>query len=202
MRRTWPDWADTATALQPLPLGTAHAVLCARELVGEGPFAVVNSDDVYGVQALALLAETLARGVNVLVAFSLAETVLTGEPVTRGVCMTDGSGKLTGLSERRKVTRHDDGTFTADDGLEPAELDPGVLVSMNLWGFQPEMWGLLEEAVTRDHPEIAPDGSIIEAGTTARRTRTRRCFPKSWATRSRMDPSRWRSSPDPDDAWA
>lgn len=164
VRRSWPSWVDAASAEQPVPLGTAHAVLCARDLVGDGPFAVVNSDDVYGVAALNLLADTLATGANVMVAFALEQTVLTGEPVTRGVCMTDGAGKLTGLAERRKVARHEDGTFTAGDGLEPARLDAEALVSMNLWGFQPGIWGLLEEAVTRAHPEIAPDGSMIDAG--------------------------------------
>jgi UTP-glucose-1-phosphate uridylyltransferase len=160
VRRSWPAWAEVSLAVQPVPLGTAHAVLCARELVGDGPFAVVNSDDVYGVRALTLLPKTLASGVNALVAFALTETVLTGEPVTRGVCVTDGGGKLTGLAERRKVTRHEDGTFTSGDGLEPAQLDSGVLVSMNLWGFQQAIWGLLEEAVVRAHPEVAPDGTV------------------------------------------
>jgi hypothetical protein len=162
VRRTWPARTDTVFAEQPVPLGTAHAVLCARGVVGEGPFAVVNSDDVYGVPALTLLADTLASGVNVMVAFELSETVLTAEPVTRGVCVTDGSGMLTGLAERRKVTRHEDGTFTAGDGLEPAQLDADALVSMNLWGFQPVIWDLLEEAVIRAHPEIAPDGSLVD----------------------------------------
>ena len=32
------------------PLGTAHAVLCTRELVRE-PFCVINADDYYGVDA-------------------------------------------------------------------------------------------------------------------------------------------------------
>ena len=173
VNRTWPSWADTATALQPAALGTAHAVLCARPLVGIEPFAVVNSDDVYGVAPLRLLAKTLTEGVSALVAFRLDQTVLTGEPVTRGVCVTDRSGRLTGLAERRKVTRHLDGTFTADDGLEPSHLDAGVLVSMNLWGFQPAIWSLLEDAVTREHPEVGPTGQIIDpAGGLADETET------------------------------
>ncbi len=163
VRRTWPDWADTAAAEQPAPLGTAHAVLCARKLVGDEPFAVVNSDDVYGVSALTLLAETLAGGANVMVAFALEQTMLTDEPVTRGVCLTDRAGNLVGLAERRKVARHGDGTFTAGDGLEPAELDARALVSMNLWGFQPGIWRLLEEAVIAAHPEVGPDGSIDDS---------------------------------------
>lgn len=160
VERTWPQWVETVAADQPVPLGTAHAVLCARSQVGAGPFAVVNSDDVYGVPALRLLADRLTAGENALVGFRLAETVLTDDPVTRGVCVTDGKGNLTGLAERRKVTRQADGAFLADDGLEPARLDPDVLVSMNLWGFQPDIWDVLEDAVLKDHPELAPDGTL------------------------------------------
>ena len=33
------------------PWGTSHAVLCAREEIGDAPFAVINSDDYYGKQS-------------------------------------------------------------------------------------------------------------------------------------------------------
>ena len=33
------------------PLGTTHAVLCARPAVGTRPFAVINADDYYGPEA-------------------------------------------------------------------------------------------------------------------------------------------------------
>jgi CTP:molybdopterin cytidylyltransferase MocA len=188
LQRVWPRFVDTVTATQPVPLGTAHALLCARAAVGPGPFAVVNADDVYGAAALRLLAEHLRANENALVAFHLANTVLTDDPVTRGVCAADrmerlaagsagggsagsagggsaGSageavGRLAGIAERRKVTRHDDGSFSAGDGLDPAQLDPAVLVSMNLWGFQPGIWDLIEEAVVHAHPYIGPDGSV------------------------------------------
>jgi hypothetical protein len=84
--------------------------------------------------------------------------------VTRGVCLTDESRHLTGLSERRKVTRQPDGSFIADDGLEPKELSGDALVSMNLWGFQPGIWRILEEAVLEAHPEVAPDGTLRDPG--------------------------------------
>jgi CTP:molybdopterin cytidylyltransferase MocA len=164
VERTWPRSVETLNAEQTVPLGTAHAVLCARSAVGDGPFAVVNSDDVYGVRALRILADSLASGANALVAFRLAGTVLTDDPVTRGVCLTDASGHLSGLSERRKVTRQPDGSFIADDGLEPKELPGDALVSMNLWGFQPGIWGILEEAVLEAHPEVAPDGTLRDPG--------------------------------------
>jgi hypothetical protein len=162
VERVWPRWVETVTADQPLPLGTAHAVLCARSAVGTGPLAVVNADDVYGVPALRLLASRLEAGANALVAFRLADTVLTDDPVTRGVCITDVEGALAGLAERRKVTRQPDGTFIAEDGLEPSFLSPDVLVSMNLWGFQPNIWEVLQGAVLKAHPELAPDGSVLD----------------------------------------
>ena len=36
------------------PWGTAHAVLCAAPEI-DGPFAVINSDDYYGIEAYRLL---------------------------------------------------------------------------------------------------------------------------------------------------
>ena len=33
------------------PWGTSHAVLCAREQIGDAPFAVINADDYYGKSA-------------------------------------------------------------------------------------------------------------------------------------------------------
>jgi hypothetical protein len=135
-------------------------VLCAREVLGTDPFGIVNGDDVYGAGALECLYDRLANGQNVIVAFKLTETILSDEPVTRGVALCDPDGRLTGLSERKNVRRHDDRTFTSEDGSEPRVLDPESLVSMNLWGFQPGIWDPIFEAVVRDHPGIRPDGTI------------------------------------------
>jgi choline kinase len=161
VRRSWPEWAQVSTALQPVPLGTAHALLCARDELGNEPFGVVNADDVYGSPALSVLAKSLEKGRTSIVAFRLADTILTGEPVTRGVVVADDHGALVGLAERRKVTRNDDGTFSVGDGLEPAQLDPDSLVSMNLWGFQPGIWKLLEDAVAKAHPESSDEEVLL-----------------------------------------
>ena len=37
--------------------------------------------------------------------------------------------------------------FTAEDGLEPHELAGDLPASVNLWGFQPAIWGVLEVAM-------------------------------------------------------
>lgn len=162
VRRTWPSSVAVAFTRQEVPLGTAHALLCARAAVGDRPFAVVNADDVYGRPALGTLAGHLtAPGEeHALVGYALADTVVSDDPVTRGTCRVGPDGRLEGIAERRLVTRRPDGTFAAGDGREPEVLDPATLVSMNLWGLRPALWPVLEAAVRAVHPEAAPDGSL------------------------------------------
>jgi hypothetical protein len=145
---TWPSDVDVAFAVQPRPLGTVDAVLAARGSVDESaPFGVANADDLYGTNALSVLGHHLStEGTNCLVGFRLDRALVGDLPVTRGVCEVN-DGVLVGIVERRQVT-HRDGAFGADDGLEPATLDPNSLVSMNLWGFAPSMWPVLGDAMS------------------------------------------------------
>jgi len=159
--RTWPGQIAVRSVVQPLPLGTAHAVLCARDAVGERPFAVVNGDDIYGADAFALLARQLQdpprRDEHALVAFDLAESVVGTGPVTRGTIRADSDGMLLGIDERKQVRRQPDGSFSADDGREPTMLEPTTPVSVNLWGFQPDIWPVLAAAVAEVHPWAVTD---------------------------------------------
>jgi CTP:molybdopterin cytidylyltransferase MocA len=160
VERTWPRSVPVATALQAVPLGTVHAVLAAKQIVGDRGFAVINADDIYGVENLERLARHLATTTDhALVSYRLSDTVVTSDPVTRGMCETDGDGWLRALVERRTVVRHDDGTFSADDGLEPKEPPGDTPVSMNLWGFTPAIWPVLDEAFRAVHPALGPDGT-------------------------------------------
>jgi hypothetical protein len=166
VQECWPSSVSVSFAIQPVPLGTAHALLCARELLGNEPFGVVNADDIYGAPALNLLADHLRRGragtkaPHALVSFALRNSVITDNPVTRGTCVVDGHHRLEGIVERRKVTMHDDGRFTSTDGLEPSDLDPDAPVSVNLWGFTTSIWPVLETAVVSAQPGVEPDGSV------------------------------------------
>jgi MobA-like NTP transferase protein len=170
VERVWPDWVDVDYAIQRRPLGTVLAVLAAREAVGtRTPFAVANADDVYGEPAMATLAGHLDSdaGEHLLVGYRLRSTVATSDPVTRGICEVDDKGHLVALTERRKLSRSDDGTrFTADDGRSPAELDGDVMTSVNLWGFRPEIWKVFDAAVEAsglDEDARGGDGSATDA---------------------------------------
>ena len=164
VQRSFPASVRVGFAQQGVPLGTAHAVLCARHLVGAVPFAVVNSDDVYGTPALTLLARHLSgQGEHAIVAYRLRDTIVTDDPVTRGTCAVRPDGLLERLVERRRVVRQADGTFAVGDGLEPATLPGDTQVSMNLWGFRPSIWPVLEDAVRGAHPAVGPDGAVDPA---------------------------------------
>ncbi len=170
----WPASVDVAFCEQRLPLGTVHAVLAARSALGpDRSFAVANADDVYGESAMGLLAAQLGAGTaeHALIGYELASTVATDDPVTRGICVVDPDGHLIGLTERRHITRHGPGRpLTSDDGFEPTELDGGLPASVNLWGFQPDIWevfvtamdasGLDEEALVAS---VAAGGEVPKA---------------------------------------
>jgi len=150
VERCWPAGVEVAYAEQRRPLGTVHAVLAAEQFVErDRSFAVCNADDVYGEVAMGILSEQLGSGAaeHVLVGYRLRATVATGDPVTRGVCTVGRDGLLASLVERRQVVRIGVGSaFVAEDGLEPKDLSGDEPTSVNLWGFQPDIWGVLHAA--------------------------------------------------------
>jgi hypothetical protein len=151
VEQSWPASVDVAFSTQRLPLGTVHAVLAAKDALGEaGAFAVSNADDVYGEVAMGQLAKHLYSGANehALVGYELRSTVATDDPVTRGVCEVDDRGYLVALHERRQVARVAGGdSFVAGDGVEPSELDGHLPSSVNLWGFRSAIWDVFETAM-------------------------------------------------------
>lgn len=77
----------TCPADRTSPWGTAHAVLCCRDVVHE-PFAVINADDYYGKTAFTHMADFLRNNDKdyCMVGFRLANTLTDNGSVSRGVC--------------------------------------------------------------------------------------------------------------------
>jgi hypothetical protein len=168
VEQCWPESVPVDFAVQRLPLGTVHAVLAAKEVLGgETVFGVANADDVYGPDAMRLLVGRLGDTAreHVLIGYPLSSTVVADDPVTRGVCEVGPDGFLVGLTERRKVTRQGEGEpFVALDGLQPELLPPWLPSSVNLWGFQPQVWDVFESAMAAsglDEEKLLAD---LEAG--------------------------------------
>lgn len=123
------------------PWGTGHAILCCKGVVNE-PFAVINADDFYGKSAFKKLYEYLREQTEnyCMVGFRLANTLTENGYVSRGVC-EEKDGFLTNITERTKIV---DCRFTEDDGKTWNELSPDTVVSMNMWGFTPDIFTYLE----------------------------------------------------------
>ena len=139
------------------PWGTSHAVLCAKDVIGDAPFAVVNADDYYGKQAYREIYNYLCSAKDgekadyCMVGYRLGNTVTEHGSVARGVCNVDEKGYLTHVVERTKIEKYAGGIhFTTDDGATWEDLAADTPVSMNMWGFTP---GFLD-AVEKDFPRF------------------------------------------------
>lgn len=132
----------TCPADRTKPWGTAQAILSCKGIVNE-PFAVVNADDYYGKSAFQKIAEFLKQDGNdyAMVGFRLENTLTENGYVSRGICEIN-NGILTSVTERTKIM---DCKFTEDDGATWEKLSPDAVVSMNLWGFKPDLFGHIEE---------------------------------------------------------
>ena len=133
------------------PYGTGHAVLCAKEAVGDAPFAVINADDYYGRTAFETIYRALEQAQDgsfydyCMVAYLLKNTLSDHGSVARGVCSLDEAGNLCKLTECVGIQRHGDMARypLAEDRWQYVPLDTPV--NMNLFGFTPSLMQALEQ---------------------------------------------------------
>ena len=148
------------------PFGTAHALLCARDVVHE-PFAVINADDYYGVDAFPTVYNELCAlseaGEATMVGYRVDKTVSENGTVTRGVCHTE-NGKLTHIVETFKIKLYPNGDIRdVENGEDSPLIPPETPVSMNFWGFTPWIFDKLEAFFTAFLKGLAPDNAKGEA---------------------------------------
>ncbi len=130
------------------PWGTAHAVLVAENVINE-PFAVINADDYYGVEAFQIIAKFLTEEATAdnwaMVGYVLKNTLSDHGTVNRGICSTDDNNHLTHVVERHKIGRADDNKvyFVDDDGTSQ-EVSEDAIVSMNFWGFHHDIFPVIK----------------------------------------------------------
>jgi NDP-sugar pyrophosphorylase family protein len=123
------------------PWGTTQAVMMAADAIQE-PFAVINADDFYGAESYRVLAAHLNSGTPdyAMVGFILSKTLSDFGSVARGVCQVGSGGELTGVLELTSIEPDGSGARnTAPDG-QITPLTGNELVSMNMWGFTPQVF--------------------------------------------------------------
>lgn len=123
--------------LREKPLGTAHALLSLKDKV-KGKFVILNCDDYYGYNALENIYKNLGDNVAMM-AYKLKNTVFTKEPVNRGVCEVEDN-KLIDIKETKGISKQEDGYYVSNN-----KLDENTLISMNMWGFNDNIFPRLEE---------------------------------------------------------
>ena len=122
------------------PWGTGHAILTTKDLIQE-PFVAINGDDFYGLESFKVVAEYYQKGGSdfSMVAFQLDNTLSDFGSVTRGLCTLDGD-KLDTVIETDGLQMSSDG-MKSDRKIVLSGKEP---VSMNVWGFTPDLFFYLE----------------------------------------------------------
>lgn len=152
------------------PWGTAHAVLCAAEVVTEA-FAVINADDFYGRDAFSkaykFIATEAAPDLWANICYRLSNTLSEYGSVSRGICETDSYGNITSITERVKVYKEKENIVFEENG-QLQVLDPEATASMNFWCFTPEVFdflkGLFNDFLKRRGGEVSSEFFIPLAG--------------------------------------
>lgn len=131
------------------PWGTTHAVLCAKDVIGDNPFVVLNADDFYGRTAFRAAFNWLKNNDKdhgyCMVGYEVGRTVSDSGAVTRGVCEFDRFGYLSNIVECKKIEKYEGGVHVMSRTGEWVDIPVEHPVSMNMWGFQPDFLDTIEE---------------------------------------------------------
>jgi NDP-sugar pyrophosphorylase family protein len=130
------------------PWGTGQAVLCCKDVV-QGPFAVINADDYYGKEAFKIVYRFLntdgyRSNQYCMAGFILGNTLSENGAVTRGVCKANSDGMLIDIEETAGIVPEGDHAAAKNSAGEAITIDLNSVVSMNMWGFHPELFQALE----------------------------------------------------------
>jgi NDP-sugar pyrophosphorylase family protein len=139
------------------PFGTVHAVLCAKDVI-QGPFATVNADDYYGKEAFVTMHSILTSFESKkdagMVPYILENTMSENGGVTRAICKIE-NGQLLYADETKDIQYNEQGKIACARGV----LDGKSQVSMNFWGFHPDLLSTMS-TYFEDFLRCIPEGDI------------------------------------------
>jgi glucose-1-phosphate thymidylyltransferase len=158
-----PARVEVVFAIQPEPRGTADAVLAAEPIVCGAPFAVMNADNYYPVEALRMLRALDGPGTVLFDADALIRN--SNIPADRvrdfAYAEIDRDGVLVDLVEKPREGDRD--------------LSHTRLVSMNIWRFDDAMFPICREVPRSPRGEYELPGAVKQAIERGMRLRTATC---------------------------
>lgn len=132
------------------PWGTGHAILSCADKINQ-PFAVINADDYYGIEGFKKINEFLNNPIKsdkkynyCMAGFILKNTLSDFGSVTRGVCEVNSQNELIKITETYDIEKEENKAFFIDNGNKKY-IDINSKVSMNMWGFTPNIISELEK---------------------------------------------------------
>lgn len=128
------------------PLGTGHAILCAKEKVHE-PFAIINADDFYGKDAYIKAANYLKNMTEEnygIVAYRLGNTLTPNGSAKRGVCEVTEDNNLIKLTESNVILKGEEVEVAPLDGSPVFTTSKNTIASMNFLLFDTSLFDILE----------------------------------------------------------
>ena len=130
--------------------GSVRAVLMGRDLI-DGPFGVINAVNFYQKESFELLYNHLltlqqAEYSSVNICYRLANVLAENAGVTRGICEVDEEGYLISVTDRLGVERIGGIPMYPNKVHKWEPLDENSFVSMNMWGFMPEIFAEMQSA--------------------------------------------------------
>ncbi len=139
------DKKYTIPAERVKPLGTAHAILCAKDKVHED-FAIINADDFYGRDAFMVASNFMDKNEKdiAIVGYKVSNTLTENGAVKRGILKIE-NGKLLRIIESSIETKGDiieASPLSGDDSFTISEND---LVSMNMIVFPANFFNYIED---------------------------------------------------------
>ena len=128
------------------PLGTAYAILCAKDKIKE-PFAVINADDYYGKDAFLKASEYLDDIIYNhygVVGYKVGNTLTPNGAAKRGI-MDVAANKLYKITESKVVKKKNKIIASPLYSSNGKEIDEDTLVCMNLLLFSPDIFDILSD---------------------------------------------------------
>ena len=119
------------------PWGTTHALLSAENNINE-PLCIINADDYYGADSMQKMFDflkTVSKPECAMIGFELQNTLSEHGSVSRGLCVIE-NGYLKTIHEHTKIVIQQDSILSQTNNQL---LEPDCIVSMNMWGMQPEI---------------------------------------------------------------
>ncbi len=147
------------------PLGTAHALWCAKDNISEN-FVVINADDYYGQQAFSMLKQQqTSRPISdvahyTMVAYLMQNTLSDHGSVNRGLCEYNSKMQLQKVTEIENIQQ----SIVAGNAIISGEISTtkqtisiadNALVSMNFWAFNPKIFSAIEQKLSNTFTDSA-----------------------------------------------